>query len=386
MNPTSGSAVERFDVVVAGLGAMGSAAAFHLARRGLRVLGLDALAPPHDRGSSHGGSRIIREAYYEHPVYVPLVQRATELWHELEALTHRCLLRRTGILNLGDAEGELIRGVLRSVEQHALPHQRLDAREVGRRFPQFRLSPGTVAVYEERAGVLDPEGCVQAHLDMARAGGAELRFGEGVREWRQEDDGVLVTTDRGRCRARTLLLSLGPWLADVAPGLPVVVERQTTHWFHPRESPEAFAPGRFPTFLWETDPGRYFYGMPDLGGGVKAARHHGGAAGPLHALDDAVRAADVAEVRAFLAAHIPAADGEHLRASVCRYTNTPSAHFLVDRLPGHDTVWVLSPCSGHGFKFAPVIGEIAADLATEGATRHDVSQFAADAVSGGGDG
>lgn len=266
----------RYDVAVAGLGAMGSAAAFHLARRGARVLGLDALTPPHDRGSSHGESRIIREAYYEHPAYVPLVRRAHALWRELEGLTRRSLLRTTGILNLGAPASGLIRGVLRSVEEHGVPHERLDPAELRRRFPQLRPGPDTVAVYEERAGVLDPEGCVRAHLDAARAEGAEIRFGEAVRAWREDGEGVEVVTDLGRYRAGELVLCVGPWLAGLLPGLPVTVERQTTHWFLPRESPEALSPGRFPAFLWETEPGTYFYGMPDLGGGVKAARHHGG--------------------------------------------------------------------------------------------------------------
>ncbi len=378
----TGAAGGSHDVVVAGLGAMGSAAAFHLARRGARVLGFDARTPPHDRGSSHGESRIIREAYYEHPAYVPLVRRAFELWRELEGLSDRPLLRRTGILNLGPRDGELIRGVLRSVEEHSLPHQRLDAAEVARRFPRLRPAPGTAAVYEERAGVLDAEGGVQAQLDMARANGAALRFGEAVREWREDGEGVEVVTDAGRRRAGALVLTVGPWLPGFLPELPVEVERQTTHWFRPRE-PEGFSTGRFPVFLWETETGSFYYGMPDLGKGVKAARHHGGETGPLDSLDDEVREAEVAEVRRFLASRVPAANGEHLRSAVCRYTNTPSAHFLVDRLPGQGRVWVASPCSGHGFKFAPVIGEVLADLVTEGTTRHEVSLFARESAGKG---
>jgi sarcosine oxidase len=366
---------ERFDVVVAGLGAMGSAAACHLAGGGARVLGLDRHSPPHALGSSHGETRIIREAYFEHPAYVPLVQRAYRLWEELEGVTGRTLVRRTGALMLGSPESSLIHGALASAAMHGLPHERLDPRELRRRFPAFRLGEEMVAVLEAQAGILDPEGCVAAHLEVARAQGAELRPEEPVLAWRHDARGVEVTTARGRYRAGHLVLAVGPWLADLVPTLPFPVERQVMLWFRPRGAPADFAPGRFPAFLWELPEGQLFYGMPDLGNGVKAARHHGGETGTAHTVDASLRAEDVEEVRRFLQRHIPGAAGELLRGVVCRYTNSPTGHFLIDRHPESERVLLVSPCSGHGFKFASVVGEVVADLVREGATRHDISLF-----------
>jgi sarcosine oxidase len=366
---------ERFDVVVAGLGAMGSAAACHLAVRGARVLGLDRHSPPHALGSSHGETRIIREAYFEHPAYVPLVQRAYRLWEELEGETGRSLLRRTGALMIGPPEGALVRGALESARLHGLPYERLDPGEARERFPAFRMGEGTAVVLEPGAGVLDPEGCVAAHLERARARGAELRMEEPVLAWRHRAQGVEVRTSRGRYEADRLVVAVGPWLADLVPALPFHVERQVMFWFRPRGEPADFGPGRFPAFLWDLPGGELFYGMPDLGSGLKAARHHGGETGTVHTVDARVRGEDVEVVRRFLRSHIPGADGEPLRGAVCRYTNSPTGHFLIDRHPESEHVLLVSPCSGHGFKFASVFGEVAADLVLDGETRHDISLF-----------
>ncbi|HEV2132522.1 MAG TPA: N-methyl-L-tryptophan oxidase [Longimicrobiaceae bacterium] len=366
---------QRYDVIIAGLGAMGSAAAFHLARRGLRVLGLDRHTPPHELGSSHGESRVIREAYFEHPAYVPLVQRAYELWAELEEQTGQELLRITGALMLGAPESEVVAGALRSAQLHDLPHERLTAEEVRRRFPVLHPSPDQVGVYEPRAGVLFPEACVQAHLDAARAQGAALRFEEPLTRWRYVDEGVEVLTPWERYQAEALVLAVGAWLPGLMPWLPLEVERQVLHWLRPTRDVDAFTPERCPVFLWQTASGPVFYGIPDLGGGVKAALHHSGARSPLERVRREVGEEDVTEVRGLLERYVPAAAGEFLRSSVCLYTNTPDGHFLIDRHPKHSAVWLVSPCSGHGFKFSSAIGELLAQRITEGTARLDTPLF-----------
>ncbi|MGI9180967.1 MAG: N-methyl-L-tryptophan oxidase [Longimicrobiaceae bacterium] len=366
---------ERYDVIIAGLGAMGSAAAFHLARRGLRVLGLDRHTPPHELGSSHGESRVIREAYFEHPAYVPLVQRAYELWAELEEQTGQKLLRITGALMLGTPEREVVTGALRSAQLHDLPHERLAAGEVRRRFPVLHPSPDQVGVYEPRAGVLFPEACIQAHLDAARAHGAALRFAEPLTRWRPTGEGVEVLTPWDRYHADALVLAVGAWLPGLMPWLPLEVARQVLHWLRPARDAEAFAPERCPVFLWETAPGRIFYGIPDLGGGVKVALHHGGERSPLEQVRREVGEEEVAAVRGLLDQYVPAAAGELLRSSVCLYTNTPDGHFLIDRHPEHPAVWLASPCSGHGFKFSGAIGELLAQRITEGTASLDSPLF-----------
>jgi sarcosine oxidase len=367
-------AASQYDVIIAGLGAMGSATLYHLARRGARVLGLDLHDPPHSYGSSHGESRIIREAYFEDPVYVPLVRRAFELWRALEDEVDGSLLEETGALLVGDGEGEVIRGSLRSAREHGIPHEKLDADEIARRFPMFRPEPRMVGVYETRGGVLDPEGCVAAHLVAAESRGAEIRSFEGISRWQGGPKGVEVGTANGTYRGEHLVLAAGSWLPELVPELPLTVERQVMLWFEPRFTPEALRPGQCPVFLFEV-PGGRFYGVPDLGGGVKAARHHGGVTAPLEQIDAHVHAADVADVRGFLERYVPAAAGRFVRGSVCRYTNTPTTRFLLDRHPGETSVWLLSACSGHGFKFSSVVGEIMAGKILDGEAAYDVERF-----------
>jgi sarcosine oxidase len=336
---------------------MGGATAFHLARRGLRVLGLDRFRLPHTLGSSYGRTRVIREAYFEHPSYVPLVQSATNLWRELEERSGRELLRVTGAAMLGSADSAAVRGSLASARQHGIPHECWSAEEVQRHFPALRPEPDMVAVWEPGAGALAVEDCVTAHLEAAQQSGAELRFDEAVLEWRASADGVEVVTEHGRFAAGALVLAAGAWMPTLVPWLPLTVTRQVQLWFRPAATAALLQPGRFPIFLWELPTGELFYGLPDFGDGVKAARHHGGEVSSALATRREVDDNDVSEVRRFLDRYIPAANGPMVEASVCLYTNTPSGHFLLDRHPEHPTVWLMSPCSGHGFKFAPAIGE-----------------------------
>jgi sarcosine oxidase len=368
-----------YDVIVVGLGGMGSATAYQLAGRGKRVLGLEKFSPAHDRGSSHGRSRIIRQAYFEDPAYVPLLLRAYELWEQLERETGRELMTLTGGLMVGRREGELVSGSSRSAEKHGLPYELLDADEIKDRFPPFSPDPDTVALYEEKAGFVKPEETVRAHLDRAASLGAELRFEEPVLSWEAVPSGVRVETPEGSYQAERLVISPGAWAPQLLAGLglPLEVTRQVMYWFEPKRFPELFSPDRFPIFMWEPEDGSVFYGIPDgLDGGVKAAFHHvGGTACTPETLNKEVRDTEVSRIRERLATHVPDLAGRCLEAKACMYTNTPDEHFVISVHPELEQVAIACGFSGHGYKFCSVVGEILADLATVGSTRHPVGLF-----------
>jgi sarcosine oxidase len=367
-----------YDVAIAGLGAMGSAAALSLARRGLGVIGFDRFAPPHDRGSSHGETRIIRVAYFEDPRYVPLVKRAWDLWVDLERTTGVRLLEPTGGLMIGPLDGVLVRGALASARAHGLPHDLLDASRLASRFPAHRPAPGDVAVWEPMAGVLSPEAGVAAQLAAARAAGAELRADEPVERWEGDGDGVRVTTARGVTFASRLVLAAGAWLGRLSPDLEprLEVTRQPLMWFEPLAHERSFDAGSFPIFIREHQPGRFVYGFPRRGGLVKFAIHMEGERTDPDTVRREVEDAEVERLREILARCLPDAAGACRRRAVCLYTNTPDGHFRIGRLSRQPRVVVASCCSGHGFKFAPVIGEILADLATDRTPGFDLEPFA----------
>lgn len=374
-----------YDVIVIGLGGMGAAAACELAGRGRRVLGLEQFGPAHDRGSSHGSTRIIRRAYYEHPVYVPLADRSFAKWHELEQLTGRHLLTACGCLSVGPLAGDLIVGVNRSAAEHNLPVESLKAAEVERRFPAFRVPGDLAGVLELAAGFLAVEECVRAFHAAATARGADLRFDEEAVGWRADGAGVAVRTTRGTYRADRLVVAAGPWALQLLGtiGVPLTVMRQVQLWVRP-QTPALFRRDRFPVFLVDSAEGP-FYGLPMLDPrGLKVARHYGGQEGTHpDELDPHPRLRDEVPVRAFLQAHLPdAADGPCAAASVCRYTLTPDRHFVLDRHPEFPQVAVACGFSGHGFKFAPVVGEAMADLC-DGVPRPDLGFFAAGRFAGG---
>jgi sarcosine oxidase len=372
------------DVIVLGLGGMGSAAAFHLAARGRRVLGLERYTSPHDRGSSHGATRVIRQAYFEHPSYVPLLLRAYELWRELERRTQQPLLLLPGGLMLGRADSAVVAGSLRSAREHRLAHELLDAQTLRARFPQFHVHDDTVALFEPTAGLVWCERSVAAHLDAAAACGATLQFEQPALRWRAHasGEGVEVTTSRGTCLADRLILTPGPWAPQVLEelGLPLEVTRQVLVWFQPPRGVTPFAPDRFPVYICERAPGEEVYGFPAVDGprgGVKAAffqQPHKQVVTP-ETVERAVRAADVSDLRAPLDALLPGLAGEVVQAKVCLYTSTPDSHFIICPHPQHPQVSVACGFSGHGFKFCSVVGEILADLATHGSSSHDLTLF-----------
>lgn len=350
------------EVIIAGLGAMGSAAAYHLAARGRRVLGFDRFHPPHNLGSSHGRSRIIREAYFEGEYYVRLVQRAYDLWEDLERESGRRILRTTGGVMIGPPDGVLVKGSEFSAQENGLEYRKLSASELRHQFPMFAPSQEMVGVWEKRAGILFPELAVQTHLELAAHRGAQLHHNEPVLRWEPEDGGVRVFTEQRSYRADRLLLTAGAWMKSLLPDLqlPLDVERQVLFWFQPAASPEFFAPGRCPISIWEYAPDEFFYSFPDLGDGVKVALHHQGEITTADHVRREVGLDEVERMRKLLLRFLPGAAGHLKSAEVCVYTNTPDEHFLLDQHPRHPSVFIASPCSGHGFKFSSVVGEIAA--------------------------
>jgi sarcosine oxidase len=368
----------QFDVVVCGLGATGSAALYQLARREVRVLGLERFAPGHERGSSHGETRIIRLGYFEHPSYVPLVRSAYAKWREIEEAAGRQLLHVTGIAEIGPPHGVLVAGTLASIHRHRLRHEILAAPELMQRFPAFRVPPDYVGVVQPEGGFLEAESSIEAMIALAKAAGAEIRIGETIAAIEPVAGGVRIATDRGVVEAAVAIVALGPWVKALLPNLPapIRVTRQVIAWFEPID-PAPFIGGRLPVFLLESRHGIH-YGFPPMrSGAIKVAKHHHrDQSVDADAHDRTVSAEDEMLIRAAIAEHVPAANGRLIKAKTCLYTMTPDGDFIIDRLPGAPQIVVASPCSGHGFKFAPAIGEILADLATNGVTAHDVSRFA----------
>ena len=374
------------DVIVVGLGAHGSASAWQLAKRGTSVIGFDAFKPPHTLGSSHGDTRVIRLVYAEHPDYVPMMRRGYEIWRELEqALADdgeaTQLLRIVGGLTVGTDKSENITGVKLAAKEHGLEFEILDPSEIRSRWPQFQPRDEMIGGFDPQSGVLFPEKCVAAHLSQAEKHGAELHCNEPVRRWHPDGEGVRVYTDNGEYTADQIVFSAGAW----NPGflsklkLPFRLERQVLFWFQPASSPELFAPENCPNHSWEYKPGGGLYVQPDFGGGVKTAFHHGGEMfdDPVK-LDRAVREEDEKSLRHAISDILPQLNGRVLKSAVCLYTDTPDYHFLLDWHPGHRNVIICSPCSGHGFKFSSVVGEIVADMATKGDAGYDMSLFNVD--------
>ncbi|MBD5654758.1 MAG: N-methyl-L-tryptophan oxidase [Candidatus Eremiobacteraeota bacterium] len=364
-----------YDVVVVGLGGMGSATLAHVAKRGRRVLGIERFARGHEFGASSGRSRIIRKAYFEDPAYVPLLVRAYELWRELERETGATLLDLRGLLVVGDAGGRVVRGILASADEHGLAIDRLDRADVLARYPSLLVERDECGLFERDAGSIDPEASVDAHLNVAEAAGAVARFSTRVAGIASRPDGIAVALDDGTTvLAARLAVCAGPWTSDVLPdlALPIRLQRNVQVWFRP--TVDAYAAGRFPAFLVDR-PARWpapLYGFADAGHGVKAAFHGFGETTSADGLERGVSAGDVAAVADALETWMPGAAGELIASKACTYALTPDEHFAIDVLPGDDRIAIAGGFSGHGFKFCSVVGEIVADLALEGGTRHAI--------------
>jgi sarcosine oxidase len=369
--------VDRYDVVVVGVGGMGSAALYHLARRGKRVLGLERFDLLHEQGSSHGLTRIIRLAYFEHPDYVPLLRRAYELWRELEVEAGERLLHVTGIVEGGD---RILDGVLRSCEEHDIPHEALTGAEVAARFPAYRLPAAMDVVHQPDGGFVVPERCIVAHVEGARSHGATLRARERALEWEETENGVRVRTDRAVVDADTLVLTAGAWSQDVArlPAGLVRGVRQSLAWLQPTR-PDIFQPDRMPVFNLALD-GEHFYGFPAHGiPGFKLGRYdHFGAGGHPDTISREPTLEDEAPLRAFAERYFPEGAGPTMALKTCLFEPSPDEHFLIDHHPDAPSAVVGAGFSGHGYKFCSVVGEILADLAIDGSTRHDIGLFRLD--------
>ncbi|HET7426640.1 MAG TPA: N-methyl-L-tryptophan oxidase [Gemmatimonadales bacterium] len=365
-----------YDAIVLGVGGMGSATMFHLARRGLRVLGLERFDLVHEYGSSHGLTRIIRLAYWEHPTYVALLRRAYELWRELEGLAGERLLHITGSVDAGPADGSIFQGALRSSELHGLPHEVMDGDELHRRYPGYRLPKQIQCLYQPEGGFLLPERCDVAHVEQALALGADVRCREPVLDWGAGSGRVWVRTARGRYEAGRLVICAGSWASKLVPELAglAVPERQVLAWLQPSR-PEYFRVGAFPVFNLEVEEGRW-YGFPSfvIPGFKFGKYHHRGEQVDPDAMRREPEPEDEELLRAFARRYFPDGAGAALMLKACMFTNTPDHHFILDRHPTHPEVAIAAGFSGHGYKFCSVIGEVMADLVQD-SQGHDIEFF-----------
>lgn len=366
--------MKAFHTIVAGLGAMGSATLYHLAASGVKAAGFDRFAPPHAMGSSHGETRMIREAYYEHPGYVPLVRRAYELWHELATRASDTMIVETGGVYAGPADGELVPGFLRAAREHGIKIEELAHADASGKFPWLHFEKSWQIVHEARAGFVYPEKCIAAHLQLASNKGATLHTTEPIESWDASRGGVTVRTARGEYQAERLILATGAWMIDTLSGLGIetVVERQPLFWFTPKKTASR------PSAVWalEFEHAKLLYGFPGTKAGVKVAIHYGGVQRTKpDEIDRTLHDEDVELLRRHADKYAPNLLGELAQAEVCMYTNTPDLHFIFDAHPRHKNVLVVSACSGHGFKFSSAIGEAAAQWSSKGAPQADMSLF-----------
>ena len=369
--------MNEYDAIVLGVGGMGSAALYHLARRGLRVIGIERYDIPNEMGSSHGVTRIIRLAYYEHPSYVLLLRRAYELWRQMEDSSRERLLHVTGSIDAGPEGSLVFEGSRASCEIHNLPCEILSAGEVNGRFPGYHLPEDALAVYQPDGGFLLPERCIITHVAAALEAGAKVHGREQVLGWEPVGSGVKVYTDRGEYTAGKLVISAGAWASKLVPELAqsLVPERQVLAWFQPVHE-EHFTPDAFPVFNIMSDAGK-FYGFPVHGiPGFKVGRyHHLEQRVDPDTMDREVHEEDEEVLRAFTSRYFPHAAGPTMSLKTCIFTNSPDEHFILDTHPDFQQVCIAAGFSGHGFKFSSVVGEIMADLVQDGGSHHNLEPF-----------
>jgi sarcosine oxidase len=365
----------RFDCIVAGLGAAGSATLHYLATRGTRAVGFDAHTPPHNQGSSHGESRMIREAYFEDPCYVPLVRRAYDLWHQLAAESRTTIIQETGGIFAGPAAGELIPGMRIAGRRHDIALVELSSQECGNRFPWLRPDANMLTITEPRAGVLYPEACITAQLDAAQARGAVVHTHEPILQWSADKTQVQVETEHGTFTASRLVLATGAWMTAplAAIGVTVTVARQPLFWFRALQPEVARA---LPAWAVEFETGRLLYGFPDRGRGLKRAIHEPGTPATPETIDRTVSDSEIGTIRRLTDQYLPGMMGELTETATCMYTNATDGHFIIDTHPEHPNVLLVSACSGHGFKFSSAVGEAAAQWMLDGAPQLDLAPFA----------
>jgi len=372
--------MDHCDVLIIGTGAVGSAAMYYLAERGVNVVGLDRFPVAHDKGSSHGQTRIIRLAYFEHPNYVPLLNRSYELWKDLEEKSGNQLYSETGIIQIGPADGEIVAGVRESAQQHGLEIENLTASDVTSRYPGFLVPEGMEAVFEKRAGFLKVEQSIKTYIDLALNYGAELHTGVSVDSWkRSSDNRIEVITDRGVFSADNLIVTAGAWATDLLRplNLNLTVVRKPLFWFESDRTYDIEA--GCPAFFYETPQGA-FYGFPSIDElGLKVAEHTSGdpVLDPLK-IDRSLHKTDKTKIDGFITRHLSKMHNPRMTDhKICMYTRSEDEHFIVDSIPGSPQVNFVAGLSGHGFKMASVLGEIMADLAINKSTNHPIEFLSA---------
>ncbi len=371
---------EVFDVIVLGLGANGSSALYHLSGTGKKVAGIDRFTPPHAFGSSHGQSRIIRQAYYEDPVYVPFLKEAYRCWSEIESVSGKQLFLKTGGLMLGKEDAAVVTGARLSAETHGIAYEYLSFSELQKRFPALNPPSHTVGVLEKEAGILFPEKCITTFLEQAQKNGVSLRYEEMVLNIIPQDDKIELITSKGKYHTEKLIISAGAWAGSLAAGiglhLPLTIARQALYWLTNRNSRSQpyFLPQNLPVYIWEYLPGKMFYGFPDLGAGIKIAYHHAGQPVKPDELTQKVSPQEIDDIMEIAANYFNMDPAFH-SSSVCMYTNTPDSNFIIDYHPEYKNIIIASPCSGHGFKFSSLTGKLLSEMATGEKTTLDISPF-----------
>ena len=367
----------QFDIIIIGAGAFGSSAAYHLSKTTKKVLVIDRYSPPHAFGSSHGQTRIIREAYFEDPIYVPMLREAYTLWDKLERESGEKLFLKTGGLMLGNKESHVIQGTLNSAQTYNIEHEVLDNQSIKNQFSSFNPDEETMGVYEHNAGILFPEKCIKTTLGLAERNGVELKLNETVLSIQYNANSVEIITDKGSYAAQKCIIAAGPWMNKLIPELniPLQTTRQVLYWYNIDEtSKNQTGPEKFPIFIWNTQFGKHFYGFPDIGNGFKIAFHDKGEICEPDNINRIVSTEEVEEMNHIIHSYFKF-KATFKEAVTCIYTNTPDDHFLIDHHPLSDNVIIASPCSGHGFKFSSVIGKILSDMALDQFNEFNLSPF-----------
>lgn len=371
--------MDKYDAIVVGIGGMGSATLYELKRRGKNVLGIEQFDVAHEQGSSHGSTRVIRLAYYEHPSYVPIMKRGYELWRDLENLSGEKLLHITGNLDIGPEDSFVFRGSKYSCELHDLPHEIMNGNEISKRFPGFKLPKEIMSVFQPEGGFLEPEKCIKTFVKAAADLGAEVHTRERVSEWHTTaEGGVVVKTNAGEYAADSLILTTGAWTGKFTPELTkqLTPERQVMGWFDTNGS-NLFTPDKFPVFNILVPEGRY-YGFPefDIPGFKIGLYHHLNENVDPDDLDRSlITKTDETVLRNGVSKYFPGADNEMVMGKVCMFTNSPDEHFIVDKLTEFPQVFVAAGFSGHGFKYCSVVGELIAGLVDDEESDLPVDMF-----------
>ena len=366
-----------YDVIIIGLGAMGSAASYYLSKNGVKVLGLDTYEPPHKLGSSHGHTRVIREAYHEGTSYVPIVKRAYELWNELDHEIEDKLILEYGGMYLGD-DGKYLSDAKKSAKKYDIPIKEFSSKEIKEKYNILNPPNNFKGLLENRSGAVFPEKAISNFLSKSINNGSSHNYNEKVIGWGKQSKFYKVETDKNNYFAEKLIFSSGAWIKNLVPSLklPVKIERQVLFWFDPIKDKDRFHYSNMPNTGWDLDNGMEFYTQPNIENkGFKVAMHHNGKFISENDLNRESNADDLSIVKNFLEEYIPLANGKLIDSRVCVYTNTPDLDFIIDFYPNDENIIICSPCSGHGFKFTPAIGEICSELVINNGTNYDLSEF-----------